>query len=157
MAHLTYDSRISGDTPACQAALPLLEQIFRAWAFVSLGINYYVAPFGHEEIWKQVEPFFKGMLRRPIPGEEFSSFEAFAYFSITLHQCAHSDQGDLRPEADQKALARSLGVLDVRRDLAHAVALVNPKLRRNYFEVADRWLDCLLRCDAAIGTHKPLP
>ena len=40
VAHLAYDSRIPGDTLACQAALPLLEQVFRVWAFVCLGLNY---------------------------------------------------------------------------------------------------------------------
>ena len=155
-AHLAYDSRIPGDTLACQAALPLLEQVFRAWAFVCLGLNYYAAPAGHEEIWKQVEPFFDGTLRRPEPNSEFPSFEAFAYFSIAMHQNTHADRGELRPEADLKTLQRSLSILDIRRDLAHALAFVNPKLRRTYFDVTNRWLDCLLRCDASVVTREEL-
>jgi hypothetical protein len=156
VAHLAYDSRIGGDTLACQAALPLLEQVFRAWAFVCLGVNYYAAPDGHEEIWQQVAPRFEGTLRRPAANSEFSSFEAFAYFTIALHERAHSEESKLRPEVNLKALERSLSVLDVRRDLAHSVALVNPKLRRNYFELTDRWLECLLRCDGSLGTREEL-
>jgi hypothetical protein len=107
-------------------------------------------------VWKRVEPCFEGPLRRPGAGEEFPSFEAFAYFAVTAHQESHAAKIELRPEANQKALERSLGVLDLRRDLAHALALVNPKVRRNYFEVMDRWLDCLLRCDPSVGTREEL-
>jgi hypothetical protein len=156
VAHLTYDSRISGDTLACQAALPLLEQIFRAWAFVALGVNYYAAPDGYEDIWKEVEPCFGGVVRRPTAGGEFTSFEAFAYFCIALHQRDHADKGRLRPEEGLEALERSLGVLNARRDLAHAVSLVDPKIRRNYFEITNRWLDCVLACDVGVGTRDEL-
>lgn len=156
VAHLAYDARIPGDTFACQAALPLLEQIFRAWAFVGLGVNYYSAPEGCDEIWAKVAPFFDGQLRRPTPGDEFPSFESFAYFCILLHQGTHADKVELRPEVDPKALERSLGVLELRRDLAHALALVNPKLRRNYFEITERWLACLLRCEPSVGTREEL-
>ena len=156
VAHLTYDSRISGDTLACQTALPLLEQVFRAWAFVALGLNYYAAPAGHEDIWKQVEPCFGGVVRRPTAGEEFTSFEAFAYFCIALHRRDHADKGRLRPEEGLEALERSLGVLNARRDLAHAVSLVDPKIRRNYFEITNRWLDCVLACDVGVGTRDEL-
>lgn len=156
VAHFAYDSRIPGDTLACQAALPLLEQVFRAWAYVCLDLNYYAAPTGYDDIWQQVSSFFDGALRRSEPNSEFPSFEAFAYFSIALHRSIHEDERDLRPEADLKALERSLSVLDLRRDLAHALAFANPRLRHSYFEVTNRWLDCLLRCDTSVVTREEL-
>lgn len=155
-AHHAYDSRIPGDTLACQAALPLLEQIFRAWAFVALGLNYYAAPPGCESVWAKVAPCFDGIVRKPDPGTEFSSFECFAYFAFILHEESHPDAQLLRPEPDLKALERSLSVLELRRDLAHALSVVNPKLRRNYFEITDRWLKALFHCDLTIGTRDEL-
>jgi hypothetical protein len=155
-AHLAYDCRIRGDTLACQAALPLLEQVFRAWAFVSMGLNYYAAPEGHDQVWEKVEPCFDGKVRRPEPGSEFSSFECFAYFAIALHEERKPQDKHLRPEEDRKALERSLGVLDLRRDLAHALSVVNPTLRRNYFEITHRWLRCLFDCDPTTGTREEL-
>lgn len=155
-AHLAYDCRIPGDTLACQTALPLLEQVFRAWAFVSMGLNYYAAPEGHGQVWERVEPCFDGKVRRPEPGCEFSSFECFAYFAIALHEERQPQDNHLRPEVDRKALERSLGVLDLRRDLAHALSVVNPTLRRNFFEITERWLKCLFDCDPTIGTREEL-
>jgi hypothetical protein len=155
-AHLAYDDRIAGDTLACQAALPLLEQLFRAWAFVALGLNYYAAPAGLEEIWERIAIHFDGNIRRPQPETEFTSFESFAYFAIALHEYRHPEQKEQRPEGDCRALERSLGVLELRRDLAHALSVVNPKLRKNFFEISNRWLSCLFRCDATMGTREEL-
>jgi len=155
-AHLAYDNRIAGDTLACQAALPLLEQLFRAWAFVALGLNYYAAPAGLDEVWERIAPFFDGDIRRPKPETEFTSFESFAYFALVLHEYRLPEQKDLRPEADCKALERSLGVLEMRRDLAHALSVVNPKLRQNFFEISERWLKCLFRCDPTLGSREEL-
>jgi len=156
VAHFTYDSRIPGDTQACQAALPLLEQVFRAWAFVALGINYYEAPTGNEGCWASVERCFNTPVRRPDAGTAFPSFECFAYFAILLHEKLSPDAKALRPEVDCKALERSLSVLDVRRDLAHSLALVNPTSRRKYFEIMERWIECLLSCDPTMGTREEL-
>jgi hypothetical protein len=41
----------------------------------------------------------------------------------------------------------SLGIVilwNIRRDAAHSVFICNSKKRKSYFELIDRWLDCLI-------------
>jgi hypothetical protein len=142
LARIEAGNALSGDSRACQFALSLPEQIYRLWAFLRLGLNYYAAPAGHESVWATVQSRFPDVIRRPTPGESFSSFESFSYFALAL--CLQCPGNGSMPEPDLPALERSLAVLSVRRDTAHAVAVPSRRMREKFFRLIDRWFDALL-------------
>lgn len=135
---------LAGNASACHCVLAVPEQIFRTWALWAIGVNFYKAPEGEEEVWRSVsESWAQGTLAIATPGAEFPSFSSFAHFCLELWTVRHGRQG-VAPEVDRKGLARALGVLSVRRDHAHALALATASTRKQLFELIDRWFNALL-------------
>jgi hypothetical protein len=133
---------LTGNASAIRAVLPLPEQIYRLWAFWQLGLNYYEAQETRDEIWEIVcREWPHGALTRPTPRQAFSSFELFSYYAM-----ATAGDRELRgsPEPSWKSLRQSLSLLEIRRDVAHAVVTNDPKRRAAYFELIDRWLSALI-------------
>ncbi|WP_433935292.1 hypothetical protein AB3662_11350 [Sorangium cellulosum] len=137
---------IAGDALACMSVLALPEQIFRVWALWALKLDYYRAPDGADETWQRAEAAWPhGTLTRTTPGDQFASFEAFAYFALARWM----DRPDVTaPEHDFKALNKAFSVHSFRRDAAHALTHTTAKAREQLFALIDRWLEALLaRCD----------
>ena len=161
--------RMVGPSAAMKLVLELPEQIFRCWAFVAIGINYYASPGNCDVVWAMADAEWcaRGGGRPPLKraglGEEFSSFSAFAFFALAEHQ-RRGLPSELAPETDFTALDRSLSYFDKRKDFAHAVATANERERNNYFQLIERWLDAfcavchggLRRADLAARAD-PLP
>lgn len=146
--------RIAGPSAAMKLVFELPEQIFRCWAFVALGINYYEVPDYGDEVWALADTEWttrrerRSALGRSEVGKEFSSFSAFAFFALS-HYRQQNRPAELAPEPDFAALDRSLSHFDKRKDFAHAVATANEKERTNYFQLIERWLDAF--CAACPG------
>jgi hypothetical protein len=128
-----------GHTTACLAVLALPEQIFRVWAFCTLGLNYYQPPTGEDDVWDEAERAWQhGALNR-----SFNSLPAFAYFALAKHRQLARVAGSPPPlEDDFAALQKSLSQWNqVRTDPAHAVVVTRKSAREQYFQLIDRWLD----------------
>jgi hypothetical protein len=128
---------------ACDLLLHEPEQIFRAWAWIALRLNYYRAPELDYEAWNRVEIAFAETgiksVRRPTVGENFPSFEVFARYSLALHELRYPSDALERPEPSMRVLSESLTAMGIRRDSAHADAFATEKVRNKFFAVADRW------------------
>jgi hypothetical protein len=141
---LAAGERMAGPSAALKLVLELPEQVFRCWAFVSLGVNFYKTPEGCDEVWALADQEWKkrgterGDLARSRPSEIFPSFSAFAYF---VHAQQSLRGGGLAPEPDFDALDRSLSGFGTRNRFAHAVATANDRERNKYFSLIQRWLD----------------
>lgn len=151
---LAAGKRITGPSAALKLVFELPEQIFRCWAFLALGANYYSAPADDDEIWNAADAEWtaRGIGRSPLqrvaPGEEFASFSAFTFFALAKYRLQKRPL-ELAPESDFDALDRSLSYFDKRKDFAHAVATANEKDRKNYFALIERWLNAF--CIACPG------
>src|SRR5262249_40244437 len=156
---------IAGNTSACQAVLALPEQIFRVWAFWRLGLNYYKAPAGHDEVWEDVKRKWRyGNPRIPQAGEEFPSFSLFAYFALAQLFRISPNDTTTAPEPDFQSLDKAQSTLEGRNDSAHALSAINAKFRSKYFDLIDRWLDSLfcacperVSLEELLAVIEPLP
>lgn len=142
---LAAGKRMTGPSAALKVVVELPEQIFRCWAFVALGLNYYAAPAGCDETWNAADTEWRARganreaLKRAQHNHRFPSFSAFAFFALA--ERARSGKCMAAPEIDFNALDRSLSYFDKRKDFAHAVATANERDRKNYFSMIERWLD----------------
>jgi hypothetical protein len=137
-----------GDTTACLLALPLPEQIYRVWAFWALGLNFYQAPSFAEEIHLDANAAWlkrgKGDMQRPVLGKSFPSSAAFAYYCLSFMQRQSIGQAIDAPEKDYPSLDRALASFELRNDTAHAITLTRKSARKQFFELINRWLNCLI-------------
>lgn len=143
---LKAGSHMTSPSAALKVVFELPEQIFRCWAYSALQLNFYSAPGGSKDNWHSADAAWRSggidrsPLERSLPGKEFRSFAAFAFFALAEHAKRGGDAPQA-PEPDFAALDRSLSHFDKRKDFAHAVATANEKERRNYFSMIERWLD----------------
>jgi hypothetical protein len=151
LAKLRRATAIRSSTLACETLLPVPEQAFRVWAAWHVNALYNNAPAGEDEVWAKVRGACQFRFDPPAPGEAFGSFELFAKFALSL---AIHRGVEILPEPDLGALDRALGACTPRRDAAHALARVTPQARRNFFAVAERWMQCLLApCTAHLQSY----
>ena len=159
---------VAGDGSACQFVLFLPEQIFRIWAFWGLGLDYYHAPTGCEDIWENVErawPSVHGPVRRASPGRGFPSLPVFAYFALATWDRSRCDESIPAPEPTYKDLETALSEFDaVRTGRSHGYFQTNRRERDNFFSLIDRWLNCLLQVcpvkvvrEELLSVIEPLP
>jgi hypothetical protein len=157
---------IAGHASACQAALSLPEQTFRVWAFWRLGLDYYHAPDGAEEVWQAAGREWggnDGPLRRAQAGQEFPSFAAFAYFALAAWHLGGKPGN--APAGTFGQLKSDLSFHElVRNGKAHALSLTTARQREKYFDLIDRWLRCAVEaCPERVTvatlrmTLEPLP
>jgi hypothetical protein len=136
---------ISRNSAATQAALPLPEQVFRLWARWTMKLDYHAQP-DDPATWERVHKLWAATVA-PEPGKPFPSFNAFAWFAMVRAEQAGVPAG-ARPERGYRELEVSLGVLQIRRDQAHALARCNDRERELFFELVSRWMTALLApCD----------
>jgi hypothetical protein len=143
--HAELARAVRGPTSACLIALAIPEQVFRVWAFLRLGINYYHAPSGKDEVWEDAERAWvalrKTPLRRPQAGQTFGSLPALAYFALASSRRL-APTPDSPPLDDTfEGLQKKLSHFEVRTDLAHALVPVRKADRVRYFELIDHWLN----------------
>lgn len=154
-----------GHSSACQSATALPEQIFRIWAFWALKLSFYEVPVDQDDIWEDVKRAWPHeSLEQSETGKSFFSFEVFAYFSVALLSKIQPTN-NMSIADDFKSLSKDLGTFGpVRRDHAHAVCVGNARRRKKFFEMIDRWLDCMIAAcpevisrEQLLGIVDPIP
>lgn len=149
-------ARLTRDHDAAMKSMMVLpEQIFRSWAQIALGLNYYQVPSDSEGIWDRANAAWldnapgRTPLRRSEAGKAFESFACFAYFALAWKESHGLSMA--APEEDIRALQSSLSFLETRNDSAHAISWVDERVRGKYSKLTERWLDALcLSCPDGI-------
>jgi hypothetical protein len=147
--HLTAGERITGPSAALKLVLELPEQVFRCWAFVALGVNFYSTPEGNNDVWELADQEWQNRgkkrteLTRSKSGEVFPNFSAFAYFALSFQSLRG---GNLAPEPDFDSLDKSLSSFVTRNNFAHGVTTADDRERNKYFFLIQRWLDAFCAC-----------
>jgi hypothetical protein len=144
--HVEVARALPGSTHACLVAIALPEQLFRIWAFIRLGVNYYKVPPADEATWQQAEHAWRTLekcaMKRPEPGTEFGSLAALAYYAMARHSVLYPSQLADALEDSFESLQKNLARYgEVRRALAHSMTIVRKPDRDRYFQVIDQWLD----------------
>ena len=158
---------MSGHAAACQSALFLPEQLLRVWAFWQLGVSYYSTPDDAESTWAVVEsewPSQFGSLRRSDPGKQFPSLLSFGYFVLARANLG-GDNNICFPVDDYSELQKVFSRYEqLRNPKSHSYCITTRKEREQFFELVDRWLDCVIASSRAIhsrnellGAIEPLP
>ena len=149
--------------------LPLPEQVFIVWAKWRLNLNYYVVPEGCDDVWAEAGNAWakssKEPLRRPAPGAEFPSLPCFVYFAVATLLHRFPEQTTAAPLDGYRAADKFLNFYGpVRNDRAHTLALTMPRIRNDYLDWINRWLDCLFHScptpldrDELLALTEPLP
>lgn len=172
-ALLLLDERISSaartlnHSAAVQLAVPLPEQIFRAWARLALEVDFYSAPVLDAEAFaeaaKAADEARSMKLKAVELGDRFPDFISFSYYCAALALRRQMPLSQL-PATSLKELNSLLGeTVDPRNSSGHAVVIVTQKTRTKFFKVIDRWKNCLheiastkINADAS-GLLQPLP
>lgn len=128
---------------ATQAAFALPEQVFRIWAQWVLSLDYYRQPVDGGDTWAEVRRRWRHGDILPTPGEQFPSFDAFAWFALVAAE-REGIPAIGRPESTWKGLEHALSLLQIRRDHAHAIARCTKDDRCKLFDLIDRWMAALL-------------
>jgi hypothetical protein len=148
LAKFEASRAMAGDASACQSALALPEQLYRTWAWWTLGLSDDHAPSSEDPSWEVVEREWgrEGeTLRRRGPKGEFASFQVFAFFALARLQSRGAGEELPSPEATFSALRSALSVHEqIRNGRAHSVYRSSRRERNAYFDLIDRWLTAAL-------------